>query len=73
MIKGIIDLMFEEEDGIVIVDYKTDSGVSASRLEERYRIQIQLYKSAIELIFGKRVKEAYLYSFRLEKSIPVQL
>lgn len=73
MIKGIIDLMFEEDDGIVIVDYKTDRGISAARLEERYRIQIQLYKSAIELTFGKRVKEAYLYSFQLEKSIPVQL
>ncbi|MDE7138205.1 MAG: PD-(D/E)XK nuclease family protein, partial [Ruminococcus sp.] len=73
MIKGIIDLMFEEDDGIVIVDYKTDRGISAARLEERYRIQIQLYKSAIELTFEKRVKEAYLYSFQLEKSIPVQI
>ena len=72
MIKGIIDLMFEEDDGIVVVDYKSDRGISASRLEERYRIQIQLYKSAIELIFGKRVKEAYLYSFQLEKSIPIR-
>ena len=48
---------------------------SAEEVDEKFhsRIQIQLYKSAIELIFGKRVKEAYLYSFRLEKSIPVQL
>lgn len=73
MIKGIIDLMFEEDDGIVIVDYKSDRGVSAARLEERYRIQLQLYKSAIELTYGKRVKEAYLYSFQLEKSIKVNL
>ncbi|MDE6665719.1 MAG: helicase-exonuclease AddAB subunit AddA [Ruminococcus sp.] len=73
MIKGIIDLMFEENDGLVIVDYKSDRGISAAYLEERYRIQIQLYKSAIELTFGKRVKEAYLYSFQLEKSIKVKL
>ncbi|MCM1506895.1 MAG: helicase-exonuclease AddAB subunit AddA [Ruminococcus flavefaciens] len=73
MIKGIIDLMFEEEDGIVIVDYKSDRGVSEKRLAERYTMQIQLYKSAIELTTGKRVKEAYLYSIEMEKSIPMKL
>jgi len=73
MIKGIIDLMFEEEDGLVIVDYKSDRGVSEKRLAERYAMQIQLYKSAVELTTGKRVKEAYLYSIEMEKTIPIEL
>ncbi|MDE5583850.1 MAG: helicase-exonuclease AddAB subunit AddA [Ruminococcus sp.] len=73
MIKGIIDLMFEEKDGIVLVDYKSDRGVSGAYLEKRYRVQMQIYKSAIELTFGKKVKEAYLYSIELEKSIPVNI
>ncbi|MDE6779837.1 MAG: UvrD-helicase domain-containing protein [Ruminococcus sp.] len=73
MIKGIIDLMFEEDDGLVIVDYKSDRGVSEKRLAERYRMQIQLYKSAIELTTGKHVKSAYLYSIEMEKAIPVEI
>ena len=73
MIKGIVDLMFEEEDGIVIVDYKSDHGVSAERLAERYNVQLRLYKSAIELTAKKRVKEAFLYSFELRKAIPIKL
>ncbi|MDE6678696.1 MAG: PD-(D/E)XK nuclease family protein, partial [Ruminococcus sp.] len=73
MIKGIIDLMFEEDDGLVIVDYKSDRGVSEKHLAERYKMQIQLYKSAMELITGKSVKETYLYSIEMEKAIPIEL
>lgn len=72
MIKGIIDLMFEEDNELVIVDYKSDRGVSEKKLAERYSVQLQLYKSAIELIMNKNVKSSYLYSFELKKAIPVE-
>ena len=73
MIKGIIDLMFEEPDGIVIVDYKSDRGASLSKLKERYTMQLQLYKAAVELTTGKRVKEAILYSFELKKTVAIDI
>ncbi|SHM22770.1 helicase-exonuclease AddAB subunit AddA [Ruminococcus flavefaciens] len=73
MIKGIIDLMFEEKDGIVIVDYKSDRGVSLEKLRERYSMQLKLYKAAIELTTGKKVKEAFLYSFELKKYAAVEI
>ncbi|WP_295069538.1 helicase-exonuclease AddAB subunit AddA [Ruminococcus sp.] len=73
MIKGIIDLMFEENDGIVIVDYKSDRGVSLEKLKDRYFMQLKLYKAAIELTTGKKVKEAFLYSFELKKYIAVEI
>ena len=73
MIKGIIDLMFEEDGEIVIVDYKSDRGTSAEKLAERYSIQLQLYKSAVELTMKKKVREAYLYSFELKKAISVNI
>ncbi|MBQ8960742.1 MAG: helicase-exonuclease AddAB subunit AddA [Ruminococcus sp.] len=73
MIKGIIDLMFEEEDGIFIVDYKSDRGVSEEKLRERYTMQLRLYKAAVELTTGKKVIGASLYSFELEKEIPVKI
>lgn len=73
MIKGIIDLMFEEDDGIVLVDYKSDRNSSESELARRYAVQLELYRSAIELTMKKKVKEAYLYSIELKKQIPVIL
>ena len=73
MIKGIIDLMFEEADGIVIVDYKSDRGVSLEKLKERYSMQLKLYKAAIELTTKKNVKEAYLYSFEKQDHIAVDI
>ena len=73
MIKGIIDLMFEEENGIVIVDYKSDRQASEECLRERYAVQLKLYCSAVELITGKSVTEAYLYSFELRKAIKMAL
>ena len=69
MIKGIIDLMFEEKDGIVILDYKSDKGISLNNLKERYSTQLKLYKAAVELTTGKKVKEAILYSFELHDYI----
>ncbi len=73
MIKGIVDMMFEEEDGLVIVDYKSDRGISANALAKRYSVQLRLYKAAVELTMKKKVKEAYLYSIELEKEIPIHL
>ena len=73
MIKGIIDLMFEETDGIVIVDYKSDRGISLEKLKDRYSMQLRLYKAAIELTTRKKVKETILYSFELRKYISVEL
>ncbi len=73
MIKGIMDLVFEEDDGLIIVDYKSDRGASAKALSERYRMQLTLYKAAAELTMHKKVKAAYLYSFELEKEIEVSL
>ena len=59
--QGIIDLLFEENDGLVLVDYKTDSDTNPEAAAERYRIQIKLYSRAVEAIMGKKIKERYLY------------
>lgn len=69
MLQGIADCMFEEDGGIVLVDYKTDRVDSEKVLISRYDLQIKLYASALAKIFGKPVKEAYLYSFSLGKAV----
>ena len=73
MIKGIMDLVFEEDDGLVILDYKSDRGLSENAFRDRYRMQLLLYKAAAELTMKKPVKQVCLYSFELERTIEVIL
>ena len=75
IVQGIIDCYFEEEDGLVLVDYKNSfmgGNVSEADIIERYKGQIELYKEALEGAEGKPVKEAYLYLFELNKFIEVK-
>ena len=73
MLIGIMDLVFEAEGKIVLVDYKTDRVSDASALLERYTEQLRLYAQALNLLRGKPVAECYLYSFALQRAIAVPL
>ena len=66
LIQGIIDVFFVEEDGIVLLDYKTDTVSSLAQLWNRYETQMDYYQEALERLMGLRVKERILYSFHLE-------
>ena len=72
-LQGIIDCFFEEEDGIVLLDYKTDyvEEGQEEKLIERYKSQLKYYKDALEKITGKVVKETYLYLFKLDKEVSI--
>ena len=72
MVQGIIDAFFEEDDGIVLVDYKTDRIRTGEELIRRYEKQMRLYADALERTQDKRVKEIILYSFALGESVPVK-
>ena len=71
LIQGVIDCIFEDDKGIVLVDYKTDTITGKFRsfegakpeLEDRYRVQLELYSKAIEHIWRKPLTEKYLYFF----------
>lgn len=67
LIQGIIDVFFEEEDGLVLLDYKTDSVSDMKELWNRYETQLDYYGEALTRLTGKPVKESLLYSFHLEK------
>ena len=69
LIQGIVDVFFEEPDGIVLLDYKTDRVKTKKELSDRYIMQLKLYQEAIEKAVGKKVKERILYSFCLGESI----
>ncbi len=74
-LQGIIDCFFEEEDGIVLLDYKTDY-VEEEKIDvivEKYKSQLNYYKNALEKITEKKVKESYLYLFSIDKEIKLEI
>lgn len=71
LVNGVIDLFFEEGDEIVLLDYKTDSINNINILKERYKIQLDIYKKALEKVTQKRVKECLIYSVFWENTIVV--
>lgn len=68
-LQGIIDTVFVEDDQWVLVDYKTDRVKSGDDLIRRYKIQMDLYKEALERLTNMPVKASYIYSFRLHEAI----
>lgn len=75
LIQGIIDVFWIEDDGITVLDYKTDRVGTAQELIDRYATQLKLYADALERVFATRklkVKEILIYSFRLEKLISIE-
>jgi ATP-dependent helicase/nuclease subunit A len=72
LLQGIIDCVFEDEGGLVLLDFKTDGihdrykgGFEEARLilEERYKVQMELYRKALEEIWKKKVTDSYLFFF----------
>ena len=74
LIQGVIDMYFEENGKVVLVDYKTDrvSGSNAEKiLRDHYTIQLELYSEALERALGMEVSEKLIYSFTLDKAVNV--
>ena len=69
LVQGIIDLFAEEDDGIILLDYKTDRVMHEEELITRYGKQMELYGIALSKVYGKRVKKYLIYSFTLGKII----
>ena len=72
LIQGIIDVYFEEEGEIVLLDYKTDRvdfSTGEETLIKRYAVQLDYYERALVKLTNKKVKERVIYSFALDKAI----
>lgn len=69
LIQGIVDAFFEENNEIVVVDYKTDGVEVGDELIKRYSKQLELYSRALEKITQLPVKEQILYSTRLKSEV----
>ena len=71
LIQGVVDAYFEEADGLILVDYKTDYVEKGGEavLYRKYAAQLNYYTEALEQLTGRKVKEKILYSVRLQKEL----
>ena len=72
LIQGVVDLYFEEDGEIVVVDYKTDRVRDASELVLSYKKQLELYARALSQGLDRPVKEQILYSLHLNREVRLQ-
>ena len=72
VLQGVADLVIEEENGLVVVDYKTDAAQDGEQLLFRYANQLRLYAYAMEQVFHKPVKECAVYAFSLDHSFSLK-
>ena len=75
VIQGIIDVYWQEGDGLILLDYKTDRVFQKDGEEvliRRYKTQLDLYAKALEAAVGMPVKEKLIYSFTLNKLIVLE-
>ena len=71
IVQGAVDLCFEENGEIVVVDFKTDRTDNPDDLAAAYGEQLSIYAAACEKIFEKKVKQKIIYSFALSREIEV--
>ena len=71
IVEGIMDVWFEENGELVLMDYKTDRVDDEGVLREHYSRQLDYYARALTQMTGKKIKEKWIYSLALEREIPM--
>jgi ATP-dependent helicase/nuclease subunit A len=75
VVRGQIDLWFQDGRDLVIVDYKTDAvnGIEVHQRARDYATQVRLYAMAVERVAGRPPDRAWLHFLRPDKVVPVDL
>lgn len=71
LVQGVIDLVVENENSAIIIDFKTNKTHNEKTLKDAYALQLKLYSNAYEKATNKKVEHRYLYSFEMGKLIEV--
>ena len=69
LVQGVIDCLFRDDQGWVLVDYKTDRLESEEAFRQRYTVQLALYRQAVEQMSPIVLQHSCIYSFYLQKEI----
>jgi ATP-dependent helicase/nuclease subunit A len=69
LLQGVIDCALLEDDGITVLDFKSDyvTNLTITQKREQYRPQVEAYARALERIFEQKIKGKYLYFFHLDR------
>lgn len=73
LLQGVVDCALVEDDGIIVIDFKTDY-ITAENLQDKitqYSVQVKTYAKALSRIYQKPVTAAYLYFFSSGQLISV--
>jgi ATP-dependent helicase/nuclease subunit A len=73
LLQGVVDCALLEEDGITVIDFKTDrvTEETVAGAVEDYRVQVEIYGEALSRIYEKPIKAKKLYFFRLKRFVDV--
>lgn len=74
LLQGVVDLAILEDDGITVVDFKTDKvdEKTIHTVALNYFPQVRAYSKALEEIYEKPVKQSLLYFFRTGEFVDVK-
>ena len=74
LFQGVVDCAILDEDGITILDFKTDyvTDETIPVVTEKYCSQVMAYAQALSRIYQKPIKSAALYFFSMDKLIIIQ-
>ncbi len=75
LLQGVVDCALMEDDGITIVDFKTDyvTEDTLDAVAARYRPQVTAYADAMKRIYELPVKAVYLYLFHLDRFLEIMI
>lgn len=73
LVQGVVDVFWIDEEGITLLDYKTDAVKEPQELVRRYQLQLELYARALSGAFDNcPVKDILIYSFRLDSMVSLK-
>lgn len=74
IVQGIIDLYFiDKDDNLILLDYKSDYVAKGKEYElvNKYKVQLDIYKKALEEALNRKVSKVYIYSTHLNEEIEI--
>ena len=73
LLQGVVDCALVEDDGITIIDFKTDR-VTEEKIPEmidKYGSQVRTYANALSRIYSLPIKSKQLFLFRLNRFVEI--
>jgi ATP-dependent helicase/nuclease subunit A len=73
LLQGVVDCAIIEDDGITVLDFKTDRATTdtVTAVSQKYFAQVDAYAKALQRIYQMPVKAAKLYFFSCNEFVDI--